>query len=73
MYQALEKPGCSVASLCSGPENRTGSVGENKKTIGKPDFFFIGALLISSAGLSSRFSSRCRLMDDDESDVEGSI
>ena len=36
-------------------------MGENKKTIGKADFFFIRALSVSLAGLSSRLSSKCRL------------
>ena len=62
MYQALQKPGCSVASLCSGPETGLTRWVRNKKNNRKRGFFFfIGALLFSSVGLSSRSSSKCRL------------
>ena len=37
-------------------------MGENKKKWEKLILFFIGALSVSSAGLSSRLSSKCRLI-----------
>ena len=42
--------------------DRTGSVGENKKTIGKADFIFHQGSFSLIAGLSSRLSSKCRLI-----------
>ena len=47
--------------VCAVDQKQDLLVGENKKTIGKADFFFHGALSVSSVGLSSRLSSKCRL------------
>ena len=61
MYQVLEKACWTMACLCIGPETGLTQWVRIKKTTGKADFFFIGALLVSSGGLSSRLSSKCRL------------
>ena len=63
MYQALQKADSSLASLCSGPETGLARWVRIKKQLGKLILFFTEALSVSSAGLSSRLSSKCRLID----------
>ena len=61
MCQGLERACCTVASLCSGPETGLARWVRIKKQWEKLILFFIGDLSVSSAGLSSRLSSKCRL------------
>ena len=62
MYQALEKACCTVASLCSGLETGLAPWVRIKNNNRESSFLFIRALSVSTVGLSSRLSSKCRLI-----------